>query len=295
MARRSPSTPKTPKQIHHERSSISTPSSGRAPNPSGKVTKSVTPKTRRKPDGTKRPVAHGTTRTLRSSNKQQMAPIIAGSFGSSSSFLSDAWMLDEAQSNTQLVNGELVVADAIAPEPRGQEEPQEPTVADQMLAGLKLETEEPKPDDKQKRTQFFRRISVLFDGDLENKKMQTLRAFLDTGSLHSLIFESGLNELECRFSPFGKAKYLYSVENRRFSVIGKKELMFKYRGKDKEHSTNVYILKDPPDGTESSFDILLGREHLVTANAVQVNTDVVGETFQVSHNAPSHRHLKPNC
>lgn len=183
--------------------------------------------------------------------------------------------------------GRPVFADAFTPEP-GFTEPQEMNANAQKMSGLVLSSESVEEVDEQQRLQFCRRIHVRYDGDPEQKLTRTLKALLDTGSLHSLIFESRMTELDIHYVPCKEEKYLYSIEQRRFRVLGQREILFMYRQMTAIHAAIVYVLEDPPDGMQPNFDILLGREHLIPANAVRADYGIIGSSFHVANRPPAH-------
>jgi len=163
----------------------------------------------------------------------------------------------------------------------------QPNAANQVLASLRCRMEEVEPDNIQMRRQPFRRIRVLYDGDPNGCRTQLIRACLDTGSSLSVIFQSKMAELGLKFSYLKKPQRIDSVTETQLLVIGKREIIFTYQRKEIEHSADVYVLKDPQTNTKPNFDILLGFDHVFTANAFRVNTDVVASTCQVSDYPPS--------
>lgn len=183
---------------------------------------------------------------------------------------------------------DMMVPDA-AEEPAGQETSQYLNEADKKLTEFTLTRTKSKLDKNQQKTQFFRRICILYDGDLRNEKAATRRAMLDTGSWHSLTFKSHIEKLGIHFYRFKEARFLFSVEQRPFRVIGRREILFQYKGRQDIHRARLCVLEDPPENEAPSFDILLGREHLIPAEVVQINTAVAGDTYLVLDGKPRPR------
>lgn len=141
-------------------------------------------------------------------------------------------------------------------------------------------TEVMEPDNFRENLQVFRRVHVLYDENPEGLKAATIRALLDTGSSATLMFKYTLDDLQLNFLPYKKTRSLYNSATHRFRVIGTRELTFMYRGKSQIHQVDVLVLEDPKDGTKPSFDILLGRDHLLSSNAiVGGHMKVIGDTY----------------
>lgn len=180
-----------------------------------------------------------------------------------------------------------MLADAAAPEPADDQTPQVMNDGDRLLTRL-VPAASTRSEDIQKVEQFFRRIYILYDGDPDNQRARTRRALLDTGSRHSLVFERTLEDLEIRYQPFKEVLLLTSVQQRKFKAIGHRQILFKYRGRDATHTADFLVLKNPRKGLNPSFDVLLGRDHLIPTDAVQINKAIVGDTYHVSDQTQGH-------
>lgn len=187
----------------------------------------------------------------------------------------------------------MMVPDAAAEEPAGQETSQEFNETDQKLTQFTVTKTKSKLDKMQQKMQFYRRICILYDGDPDNDKTATRKAILDTGSQHSLTFESHMKKLDIHFERYPEAKYLYSVEQRAFRVIGRREIFFRYKDREVVHRAKLCVLEDPPENLAPSFDVLLGRDHLIPAKVVQINREVAGDAFHVSNRKPGTRVRNP--
>lgn len=160
---------------------------------------------------------------------------------------------------------------------------------DKIIANLKAPEEAaPSKDLDDERLQFFRRICILYDGDPDNTKMEVICALLDTGSYYTLIFASKMEELEINWTRFRRDERLplVSVQNKEFHAVGSREIVFMYKGMSTRHSVTAFVLEDPENGKSISFDILLGREHLVKSKAIMANHGVIGRYHAVSQRLP---------